>query len=99
MILDLVRTPRRYSLAIAWIALLLGGSTASRTAEPPTSSQPASIPPQAREFFEQKIRPILADHCFPCHGEKKQKGGLRLDSRAAMLTGGDSGPVLVPGAP
>lgn len=51
------------------------------------------------ELFEKKIRPLLAENCFECHGDKKQKGGLRLDSRAAMLTGGDTGPSIVPGDP
>jgi cytochrome c553 len=49
--------------------------------------------------FEQAIRPVLASECLKCHGEKKQKGGLRLDSRAAILRGGDSGPALVLGDP
>ena len=47
-------------------------------------------------FFEQHVRPVLAQHCVTCHGEQKQESGLRLDSRAAMLKGGDSGPALVP---
>src|SRR5438132_3928153 len=51
------------------------------------------------EFFEAKIRPLLAENCFQCHGDKKQKGGLRLDSRAALLKGGDDGPVVIPGQP
>src|SRR5437762_2719968 len=55
--------------------------------------------PRAVEFFETKIRPLLADNCYRCHGEKKQMAGLRLDSRSAMLTGGDSGPILVAGDP
>ena len=46
------------------------------------------------EFFESKIRPILVEQCQSCHGEKQQKGGLRVDSRAALLTGGDSGPAV-----
>lgn len=50
-------------------------------------------------FFEAKIRPLLVEHCLKCHGEKKQKGGLRLDSRAAWQKGGDSGAVIVPGDP
>jgi hypothetical protein len=48
-------------------------------------------------FFEAKIRPVLAEHCYSCHGEKKQRGKLRLDSKEAMLQGGDSGPAIVPG--
>jgi mono/diheme cytochrome c family protein len=51
------------------------------------------------EFFESKVRPVLAERCFGCHGPVKQKAGLRLDSRAATLRGGDSGPALKPGDP
>ena len=40
---------------------------------------------------------MLAENCFKCHGEAKQKGGLRLDSLAAMVQGGDTGPAVVPG--
>ena len=51
------------------------------------------------EFFERKVRPILVEHCHKCHGPKKSESGLRLDSRDAMLQGGDSGPAIVPGNP
>lgn len=50
-------------------------------------------------FFEEKIRPLLVERCDECHGEKKQKGGLRLDSRAAWQKGGDSGAAITPGDP
>ena len=50
-------------------------------------------------FFESKIRPLLAERCYACHGEKKQKGGLRLDSKGGWQKGGESGPALVPGKP
>ena len=46
--------------------------------------------------FEQRIRPLLIANCIDCHGPDKQKGGLRLDSRAGWQTGGDSGPALIP---
>ncbi len=52
------------------------------------------------EFFEKKIRPVLADSCYACHSAtaKKPAGGLLLDSRAAMLKGGASGhAAVVPG--
>ena len=55
-----------------------------------------SFPPAATEFFEARVRPILVDQCVKCHGPKKQSSGLRLDSREAMLKGGDSGPAVVP---
>jgi hypothetical protein len=62
-------------------------------------AQPSFAGP-AEEFFETKVRPLLVEHCFRCHGDvKKPKGDLRLNSRAALLEGGDSGPALVPGHP
>jgi hypothetical protein len=45
-------------------------------------------PPEALSFFEQRIRPVLAEQCLSCHGERKQTSGLRLDSRSAILEGG-----------
>ena len=70
----------------------------------------ALCPPQAfgesftaegLEFFEKKIRPMLAAKCFECHSHRaeKLKGGLLLDSREGFLKGGDSGPAAVPGEP
>ena len=66
----------------------------------PSAAQPAS----QVEFFESKIRPVLADQCYRCHSaeaekEGKLKGGLRLDDREAMRRGGDNGPAVVPGEP
>jgi hypothetical protein len=55
--------------------------------------------PKAAAFFEKEVRPLLAENCYGCHGDDKQKGGLRLDSLEALLRGGDSGPALVPGKP
>jgi hypothetical protein len=49
------------------------------------------------ERFETSLRPILFERCVKCHGPQKQRGGLRLDSRAAMLAGGETGPAIVPG--
>ena len=52
------------------------------------------------EFFESRIRPILAQECYECHSEQgKQKGGLLLDSRPGWMRGGDSGDVIKPGDP
>lgn len=51
------------------------------------------------EFFESKIRPLLVETCVECHGAKKQKGDLRLDSKAGWMKGGASGQVIVPGKP
>src|SRR5262245_10862634 len=56
---------------------------------------------ESMEFFEAKIRPVLIEHCYKCHSveSKKRKGELWLDSRAGILEGGKSGPILVPGDP
>ena len=54
---------------------------------------------EAFRFFETKVRPLLAARCFKCHGPQKQQGGLRLDSQAGVLAGGESGAVIVPGSP
>src|SRR5690349_4580956 len=53
----------------------------------------------AETFFERAVRPTLAGTCFPCHGGKKTSGGLRVDSREALVKGGESGPAIVPGDP
>lgn len=64
------------------------------------SGEPDGATEALREkFFEQNVRPLLAQNCYSCHGEKKQKGGLRLDSIETILKGGESGPAIVPGKP
>ena len=51
-------------------------------------------------FFEQKVRPLLVEHCYSCHSvEEKIKGGLALDSKQGWQQGGDSGPAIIPGHP
>jgi len=59
----------------------------------------AATPEEGVAFFENRVRPLLAEHCFECHGAKKAKGNLRLDSRDGWAKGGDSGPALLPGKP
>src|SRR5437879_9968490 len=53
------------------------------------------------EFFEKKVRPVLVEHCYKCHSTQapKLKGGLLLDTREALLKGGENGPAVVPGRP
>ncbi len=55
----------------------------------------------ALEFFEKQVRPILISRCYECHDSKQKepKGGLRVDSRASLLAGGETGPAIVPGKP
>ena len=78
--------------------LVLGAGLRPAHAE----ESPAATPPTSeadRRFFEERVRPLLAEHCHACHGAKKQQSGLRLDSRAAVLKGSDNGPVVVPREP
>src|SRR5262249_42058861 len=74
-------------------ALILGCTAALRSADD------GKLTPEQARFFETKVRPVLADNCFRCHGEAKHKASLRADSLAALLAGGDRGPALVPGQP
>jgi hypothetical protein len=62
------------------------------------SAEESATPEQVR-FFEARVRPVLAENCHKCHGPDKQKSNLRLDSRAAAIKGGDTGPAVVPGRP
>ncbi|MEX2113117.1 MAG: PSD1 and planctomycete cytochrome C domain-containing protein [Pirellulales bacterium] len=55
--------------------------------------------PATAEFFESRVRPLLAAKCWTCHGDEKQEASLRLDSATGLATGGDSGPPIVPGEP
>src|SRR5258708_870231 len=61
------------------------------TALPARGDVPATVD------FATQIQPILKQACYDCHGPQKQKAKLRLDSRELALTGGGSGPAIVPG--
>jgi hypothetical protein len=86
--------PRRNALGIVALALLAAGIT-------PPALRAADSSAEVVEFFERKVRPVLAEHCYRCHSDraKTPKGGLRVDGRNFLLKGGDSGPVVVPGSP
>jgi hypothetical protein len=55
--------------------------------------------PEQVAFYQKQVLPVLQKNCFKCHSGKKARGGLRLDSRAALLKGGDLGPALLPARP
>jgi hypothetical protein len=81
------RVPTRRLATLSWLLLALTAAGAEPSAE-------------RAEFFERKVRPVLVENCYKCHSAgAKVKGGLRLDSRAAALQGGDNGPAVVPGSP
>ena len=86
------------SLALAALAPNLPAAIAAAVPIAP-AAQPISA--ADLQFFEARIRPILADRCYKCHSRlaDKIKGGLMLDTREGMLHGGDTGPAITPGKP
>jgi len=55
--------------------------------------------PETTSFFENKVRPLLVEHCLRCHGDKKQQGQLRLDTAVGVAAGADGEAVIAPGKP
>lgn len=81
----------KHSIARLFTGVLL--VTASAASADDSSARKA-------EFFEKEVRPLLVEHCFDCHsGQGRIKGGLRLDTAAGVIQGGDSGAAIVPGDP
>jgi mono/diheme cytochrome c family protein len=72
------------------LLLLAATTSAVRAADPDA---------EAVAFFEKEVRPLLIESCVNCHGPKKQESGLRLDSRPALMQGGEHGPAIIPGKP
>ena len=86
------------------LAILMAGSVTAVFGQLQAAEDlPVSASPTAEqlEFFEAKIRPVLVEQCYECHSgtNATPKGGLRLDLRDTLMSGGDSGPALVPGKP
>jgi hypothetical protein len=81
------------------LAYALTMATLSGVASAQEKQAPSAASSEQADFFEKRIRPVLAEHCYSCHGDKKQRAGLRLDSQAAALKGSDDGPVILPGQP
>src|SRR5438094_5840878 len=68
---------------------------AARAGQPAPRADAAAV-----EFFEKKVRPLLAGYCYNCHSaNNNSQGGLRVDDRNGLLQGGNGGPAVVPGHP
>jgi cytochrome c553 len=91
---EISTTPHYPYLALATALNILAAPWA-------TQAQTAEHDPEADvQFFEKKIRPLLADRCYQCHSaDTKAAGGLRVDDRNGLLTGGDAGPAIIAGQP
>jgi hypothetical protein len=71
---------------------------AGERGKPPTAERLTS---EQLAFFEKNIRPVLVKECYSCHAAtaKEIKGGLTLDTREGLHSGGDTGPAVIPGDP
>jgi hypothetical protein len=83
-----------FCLSILAISSCLLQQTAAADDAQPAAVKTDRLDPAVEQFFEQKVRPLLVTKCMECHGSQKQKGGLRLDSRDAVVKGGDAGSVI-----
>jgi len=87
----------RHLLQVCWISVSLWASMAWTVAQ--ENNDPAAAvardSSEGLQFFEQKIRPLLIQHCFECHSTTTEvNGGLVLDSRNGIQRGGDHGPAV-----
>ena len=84
-----MRNPTLLTLAVAGVTVLAG------------TARGAEIAKAQLDFFENKVRPVLAQHCYKCHNsaEGKLKGDLALDTKDGVIHGGETGPAIVPGDP
>lgn len=89
------------ALGVAIVYSRCGLAAESAPAAVSSTASTAATPQAGVDFFEAKIRPALARHCYQCHSAdaKKLQGGLHLDSRDGLSRGGDSGPAIAPGKP
>ena len=77
---------------------VLSAFVLSLVASLPVAAQTPLPPPASRTVdYDKDVKPLLAQHCYGCHGPEVQQSGLRLDLRQNALRGGDYGPVIIPG--
>ncbi|MCF6285821.1 MAG: hypothetical protein L3K26_11575, partial [Candidatus Hydrogenedentes bacterium] len=89
----MIGIPKKLSIAEVMRGALLGTLVAGVLALPGTAVNAEEV------SFSKDIRPVLEERCFKCHGEKKQKGEVRLDDPESIMIGGEEGPVIVAGKP
>ncbi|WDQ15526.1 PSD1 and planctomycete cytochrome C domain-containing protein [Rhodopirellula sp. P2] len=89
---------QRIVICAVWGWLVMS-PIAAQSAEDTEQIETVQATAEQLDFFESKIRPLLIDHCYECHGEDSQESELRVDTLAGMLTGGLAGASLVPGKP
>ncbi len=81
-----------------WLEIwIVAWGTASLAVADPTTV--AAIDPTLLDHFEARVRPVLIERCQGCHGPDEQSSSFRVDSRDAILKGGEFGQAIVPGEP
>jgi uncharacterized membrane protein len=86
----------------SWLGIpspALAHAAAAATVQPAVRAGPGSADPSNPVFYALHVAPILSRSCLSCHKPEKHKGGLRMDSLALLLRGGEDGPVIAPGKP
>lgn len=98
-----MRTIASFALGLSLLTFATSPTVAQEAKPAEAKPAEAKAPDaEALAFFEQKIRPVLAQHCYACHSDeaaqaKKLKAGLLVDSAEGLLVGGESGPAIVKG--
>src|SRR5262245_58907484 len=82
------------SLAGPALLVLVLASPAARADQDKQSGPAQAFSKEDLAFFEKEVRPLLSSHCLRCHGPEKQRSHFRLDSREAILKGGDMGTAV-----
>jgi len=90
---------RQLAIPMSAVGLFLAVAVARGEDPSKQAGAPQKVNSAAIEFFETKVRPVLADRCFECHNADDPESKLSLDSLAGMLRGGELGPAIVPGKP
>src|SRR5688572_29907424 len=86
--------PRAALLLLALLLAMPGAAFGKRKKKRRRGALPPSAP--ARVDYLRDVKPLLAARCYACHSSVSRRGGLRLDTAALLLKGGDSGPAVVP---
>src|SRR3954466_10238608 len=89
---------RGTTLRHAGLMVLAAAPLALQIAAEARQAPSGAADPRSPEYFETRVRPVLAANCYDCHSDERM-GGLRVDSREALLKGGRTGPAIVPGDP
>ena len=98
--LNSTRIPHAITLGLLLALLALILTEGSYAQNPPENPGPSkALPTQDPNPYADRIQPILAKYCVACHSHNAPESNLKLLSLASMITGGDSGPALIPGKP